>query len=916
MNNGTLSCAVCGFALQPQFRFCPSCGSPTQPAAPTPPAPEPSEPAQPAVWTTIEPDWTAPPVVEASEEVAAPAPEPAELMPHEPEPEYLWPVTQVLAESEVADEVQAESSAPPSADAPFVDFASLFGYGSTEEQQSAPMLPEPEAQIETPEVHIPDIPAAEAQDDQPDAVAADSSQTSEQAEIATTSELEPREQPPTSATEPLLTSSDLHADAGVTEELPQAPTMQTVQFAGEDMPADSVDESGESREAVAVPEFGSATTPISLLDATPTDSVAAAVSDEGDTDAGAVHDEGDLDKGAVHDEGDTDAGPVSDEGLATDDLAAAGASMLASAPVTTQISTDQVASLSTTPITVEHLDAAPVTSRITEAEVEPEPEYSYTPPAPESSEPVPFDWAYIPAASAAKDEAKPAIEGYSTPTPEPAVEETAIEPVPEPLYVPSYVPVSPAEDVQPQEPAPDVTEDEPVPQDAAPAREEPAPTFTSPEPVYVPAFDPTPGPATDITQPAQPEPAYDASPLQVEPQPVYTQPEALYVPKLYTPTPTPSPEPVVESAPPPPPPPPATEPVQYYVPVYTPTPPPTPEPEPQPQPQQEAQPEVLSFDELFSWTATEDNTSASSQPYTPPVEAQQDQAAPPQGGYYTPTPSWEQPSTPYVPAPPPPDPEPVKEPEPTVFTFDASTRQTDTAAQQSTNVPSWNPDDDIASTPAPGSTQSGGWSPTPTPPPTESVVYQSYSQSSGSTGPQPIQQTPAVQSSFPPPGQRPKPGTPEYEEMARKALEGRLGGTPPSTAQANTSPLGAPPVSSTPAYGYRPDTQPYTTSTTPQSIQPVQPSFPPPGQRPKPGTPEYEEMARQAMQARGVSASSSNTSPLGAVPQQSTPSYTPDPTPAPPPPVQPSGPRPKPGTPEYEEMARKAMEERARQQGK
>ncbi|MEO5951685.1 MAG: hypothetical protein ABIQ44_04370, partial [Chloroflexia bacterium] len=617
-----------------------------------------------------------------------------------------------------------------------------------------------------------------------------------------------------------------------TEELSPESTLQTIQFAGEDIPADSDGDADETPtvEAVTATEMGadwaagSVTTPISLPDAVYTDRVEAVVSDMGDTNAGAISDEGDVDAGAVHDEGDKDEGAVSDEEPAADEIAVDSASEAESAPVTSDISADSINSLSTTPITVAHLDAAPVTSAIVEAEVD--------------------------------SEGAELVDSYTPPEPE--VDEAAPGPLPEPLYVPSYVPIIPAEAVQPEEPEPDVTESEPVP-------------------------------------------SQEAALVEEEPKPVYTEPESLYVSELSTPTF------VIESEPPPP----NTEPIQYYVPVYT----PAPIPAPEPQPQQEAQPEVLSFDELFSWTATDDSANTSSQPYTPPVEPLQEQAAAPQGGYYTPTPSREQPSTPYVPAPV--EPEAVKEPEPTVFTFDYSASQADTAAMQSVDVPSWNPDDDVASTPAPLTTQSGGWSPTPRPQPTESAVYQSYSQSSGSTGPQPIPSVQPVQPAFPSPGQRPKPGTPEYEEMARKALEGRIGSTSPTTSQVNTSPLSTPLVSSTPAYGYGQDSQSYSAPTTPEPIQPVQPAFPPPGQRPKPGTPEYEEMARQAMQSRGVSGSPANTSPLGAMPQQTTPSYMPDPTPspAPPPPVQPSGQRPKPGTPEYEEMARKALEERARQQG-
>ncbi|MBF6612038.1 MAG: hypothetical protein IVW55_02820 [Chloroflexi bacterium] len=123
---------------------------------------------------------------------------------------------------------------------------------------------------------------------------------------------------------------------------------------------------------------------------------------------------------------------------------------------------------------------------------------------------------------------------------------------------------------------------------------------------------------------------------------------------------------------------------------------------------------------------------------------------------------------------------------------------------------------------------------------------------------------------------RPKPGTPEYEAMARAALEqahnGIAGSIPPPT-----------PSSSQPAFAPQP---------TENQPPPQTPSWIPGMPRPKPGTPEYEAMARAALGQRDVSPA---TTPPSA-PAQS--------------PVWTSGaPRPKPGTPEYEAMARAALEQ-------
>ena len=125
---------------------------------------------------------------------------------------------------------------------------------------------------------------------------------------------------------------------------------------------------------------------------------------------------------------------------------------------------------------------------------------------------------------------------------------------------------------------------------------------------------------------------------------------------------------------------------------------------------------------------------------------------------------------------------------------------------------------------------------------------------------------------------RPKPGTPEYEEMARQAMAQR--GVTPAPAPLPAQPTYQPPApSQTPIWS---------------------PGMP----RPKPGTPEYEEMARQAMAQRGVAP------PPGPSQPQSSPASFGSPPPSQPPAWSPGMPRPKPGTPEYEEMARQAMAQR------
>ena len=144
---------------------------------------------------------------------------------------------------------------------------------------------------------------------------------------------------------------------------------------------------------------------------------------------------------------------------------------------------------------------------------------------------------------------------------------------------------------------------------------------------------------------------------------------------------------------------------------------------------------------------------------------------------------------------------------------------------------------------------------------------------------------------------RPKPGTPEYEEMVRRALEEQQRKQGAPTPQPQTVAPPPPPPPQAPA-------QPQITTL-----------FGGPGAaKPKPGTPEYEEMARQALNQR-----LQNTGPLpGQAPTTaSPPPAPPSPPPTPAPYLDPNAPKPKPGTPEYEEMARRAMEElrRKREQG-
>jgi hypothetical protein len=314
----------------------------------------------------------------------------------------------------------------------------------------------------------------------------------------------------------------------------------------------------------------------------------------------------------------------------------------------------------------------------------------------------------------------------------------------------------------------------------------------------------------------------------------------------------------------------------------------------QPQPMQDApdgqqeEDAALSFSDLFSWSATDESKPGASEPA----------ASGEQGAYTTPVPSWQEDANAGTPAQPSPQ-ESTGEPATTVFTYDSAATQ-QTSPQY--DAPSWRPDDEEQSSyrPVDGAptteqqSQQSAWTQPPTPTPS---VYQSYSP--GASTPSPVT-TPDIPLS----GQRPKPGTPEYEEMARKALEAK--GISPTPPQGYTP---RPGVTDTPA-----------TSSTPSTSSGTAPVLPP-GQRPKPGTPEYEEMARRAMEERlkqqgGAGAATSQPTPSqGYTPQAGEASYPP-PTPPVTPTVPPPGQRPKPGTPEYEEMARRALEERLRQQGK
>ena len=364
--------------------------------------------------------------------------------------------------------------------------------------------------------------------------------------------------------------------------------------------------------------------------------------------------------------------------------------------------------------------------------------------------------------------------------------------------------------------------------------------------------------AAPAHEPTSTEPAYEPveeEPANAEPAEQIAQPEPVYAVQSYEAI---QPEPVEEQS--------AYAPAQQDPVAAT------------------EQPEVISFSELFAWQSA-DQTGDSAPLYTPPAEAAQEQQ---QEVDVSSAPTSEQAADDVANA----EPEALaQESSATVYTFDYSTPQREDEEDE-IDAPSWKPGDEPVAPAQP-----------------VSPVYRSYEQNAPPMPAPPPPTQPAM-----PPGERPKPGTPEYEEMARRAMEQKQGGTP-ATAPVDTSPLSTPSYTHpapTPPYGYTPEPTPQ-----PAPPPPVQPSMPPPGQRPRPGTPEYEEMARRAMEQHG--SSSTNTSPLSTSPQPTQPIYSPEPPPQPVPPTQPSmpppGQRPRPGTPEYEEMARRAMEERRRQQG-
>jgi len=308
---------------------------------------------------------------------------------------------------------------------------------------------------------------------------------------------------------------------------------------------------------------------------------------------------------------------------------------------------------------------------------------------------------------------------------------------------------------------------------------------------------------------------------------------------------------------------------------------PSSQPEQAVQANQAAQTGTLSFSDLFAWTTDESQPGSYDPVISTPARQEQD-TSPAQA-------SWQETSPPSTQLPQ----EQASEPAPAIVSYDSSSTHQETAAQY--DAPSWKPGDEDQS-----ASQQSSWTPSPTP---TTPIYQSYSPSSSPVQPQTAPTSPDL----PPPWQRPKPGTPEYEEMARRALETRgIQATPPQGYPPQGSQAGQP------SY-----TQPSRQQT---PMPPVTPAVPLPAQRPKPGTPEYEEMARRAMEERLKQQGSSGT------PTQPTPAYgytpqSPETNYAPPPPpvtpaVPPPGQRPKPGTPEYEEMARRALEERLKQQGK
>lgn len=150
---------------------------------------------------------------------------------------------------------------------------------------------------------------------------------------------------------------------------------------------------------------------------------------------------------------------------------------------------------------------------------------------------------------------------------------------------------------------------------------------------------------------------------------------------------------------------------------------------------------------------------------------------------------------------------------------------------------------------------------------------------------------------------RPNPGTPEYDELARQAFASR-GGNPQAPQvqpwQSQQSQQSPPFQQPQPQPAYNSYQQPAGNQTGPPSSLP----------KPQPGTPEYEEMARQAFAYRSThpGAASPQTGPL---PQQPQAQQTQQPvTPGP----DPNAPKPKPGTPEYEALVRQALAQKFNKQ--
>ena len=157
----------------------------------------------------------------------------------------------------------------------------------------------------------------------------------------------------------------------------------------------------------------------------------------------------------------------------------------------------------------------------------------------------------------------------------------------------------------------------------------------------------------------------------------------------------------------------------------------------------------------------------------------------------------------------------------------------------------------------------------------------SYTSPASTPQAQPQQQPQAQPSWQPQPGQpRPKPGTPEYDEMVRAALAQRGIGTGPLSSQPS---------------------QPYQS---PQPQAQSQAGWQPGQPRPQPGTPEYDEMVRQALAQRGISTGPLSSPPSSQGQSSQASSYDSN------------KPRPKPGTPEYEEMVRQALNERREREGR